>query len=109
MPPEWIPQVFAESLAVRLAAVKGLAAHVSNGTAGSGDDFWLGGEVTMRDNRLVITTRLRHADGQDPVWTATFWRSVGPIHNLVQDVSSAVVEAVYADLARRALRTSKEK
>lgn len=102
-PKMWAPEVFAESLATRLAQIRGL--RVAHGADGRNTDFALRGDVTTHDGRLVLATRLSRTGEPTAVWTATFWRDDGPNRNLVQDVAAAVAEALYADVARRALTT----
>ena len=105
MPKGWIPAAFAESLSVQLSTLRGLTVRA----VGSDADFTLNGSVTMREGRLVISPRLQRKGEQKPVWTATFWRSEGLMHDLAQDIASGAAEALYADIAHRALTTSKER
>lgn len=105
-PKMWVPEVFAESLATRLALVQGL--RVTHGALGPSTDYALRGDVSARDGRLVMATRLWRTGEPSAVWTATFWRGDGPNRNLVEDIATGVAEALYADITHRAL-TTKEK
>lgn len=105
-PKGWAPEVFAESLATRLALVQGL--RVTHGALGAATEYALRGDVSTRDGRLIMATRLWRAGEPSAVWTATFWRDDGPNRNLVEDIATGVAEALYADITHRAL-TTKEK
>jgi hypothetical protein len=107
-PISWDPTPFADSLATRLASVGGLSARVvARGRSRS--DFTLSGEVRVIDGRLMVSTRLVHSGERFPVWSGTFWRSRNSLDNFVDDVAAGVAEALYADIARRALTTTRDR
>jgi TolB-like protein len=107
-PRSWAATVFAESLAARLARIPGLEPHVSTGGAGS-SDFVLRGEVSAKDGRLVVATRLIDQSNGETVWTATFWRTDAPNPNLAGELAADVAEALYGHLARRAVTATEGK
>jgi TolB-like protein len=73
----------------------GLTVRPAGDTFGPYSEFTVRGDVTARDGRLVIATRLyRHPD-ERAVWTATFWRSDEITSDQVDDIAGAVAEAVY--------------
>jgi hypothetical protein len=104
----WSAETFADSLAARLAAVEGLSTRVISANA-SADGFSLNGDFRVSDGRLVLSTRLMHSGEDIPVWSGTFWRSENSLGNFVDDVAAGVAQALYADIARRALTTRKER
>ena len=103
----WNSIAFADSLAARLGQLDGLSTEVTGARAGA--DFTLSGDVRLSDGRLVISTRLVHSRDRTTVWSGTFWRSQNPTHNFVDDVAAGVAQALYADVARRALTTTRER
>lgn len=107
-PVAWNPRSFTDSLATRLADVGGLSTRVVAGGRPTAE-FILSGDVRVSDGRLVLSTRLLHSGERLPVWSGTFWRSPDSLNNFVDDVAAGVAQALYADIARRALTTTKEK
>jgi hypothetical protein len=106
----WESGAFADSLATRLATIRGLRPTVTNGGRQKKTDYTLGGDVRTTNGRLVISTRLHHAGERLPVWSGTFWRGQNSLDIFVDEVAAAVAEALYADIARRALAsTAKER
>jgi hypothetical protein len=101
-------RAFTDSVAARLADVKGLSIKVV-GDRRPTAEFTLTGDVRVSAGRVVLSTRLLHSGDRLPVWSGTFWRSPNSLHNFVDDVAAGVAQALYADLARRALTTTKEK
>jgi TolB-like protein len=104
-PAPWHPSVLADSLAIRLNRMRGLQARTLTAGDRRHADFTLRGAVGRRDGRVVITTRLHRALAEPPVWTATFLRSHASVDSLATDIATAVVEALFADLGRRAMTT----
>lgn len=106
-PQAWAREAFADSLAATLARMPGLAATVSTGsepTAG----YVLRGDVTSQQGRMVIAARLYAARESKAVWTATLWRKDARDSNIVKDLAADVAEALYGQLARRAMTTTRE-
>jgi hypothetical protein len=108
VPPSWSAGAFADSLAVALSRVQGLAAQSSSEQARVRTDFTLNGDVDVRDGRLVIATRLRRAGEDTDLWTSTYWRESELTSRLVAFLTVPITEAVFRDLARRAAASSKE-
>ena len=107
-PAGWNPTEFTDSLAARLGDVGGLSTKVvSDGRTTA--EFTLTGDVRASDGRIVLSTRLMHTGERLPVWSGTFWRSRNSLSNFVDDVAAGVAQALYADIARRALTTTKER
>lgn len=105
-PRSWTSAAFAESLAARLARMPGLTVRVGGSSFGFLSEFTVRGYVTARDGRLVIAARLYRDSQQDAVWTATFWRDDAPDPNIVNDLAADVAEALYGQLARRAVTST---
>lgn len=108
-PRSWTSDVFAESLAARLARMPGLTVRVGSSSFGSHTEFTVRGDVTARDGRLVIAARLYRNTERDAVWTATFWRTDSLTSDLVGDLAGGVAEAIYGQLARDAVTTTGER
>jgi hypothetical protein len=104
---DWNSTAFADSLAARLGELEGLSTEVTGPRKTA--DFTLSGDVRLSEGRLVISTRLVHSSDRMTVWSGTFWRSENPTHSFVDDVAAGVAQALYADIARRALTTSRER
>ena len=100
-PQAWRADAFAESLATRLMHMPGLAVRLVPAGSARTTDFILRGDVTTREGRLVIETRLYEAAGGAPVWTATYWRDDQVTSRSVKDVAGGAAEALYGQLARR--------
>lgn len=105
-PAGWVSGVFADSLSTHLSRLRGLRVIRDHQEPA---DFILRGDVTVRDARLVMSVRLSRPGEPSATWTSTFWRSNWNGSNLVQDVAAAVAEALYADVARRAITERKSR
>lgn len=105
----WSGEVLAESLAARLAGVPGLAVRVAGGSFGPGPDLTVGGDISLRDGRLVITARLFAESVKEPLWTATYWRKDSLSPELVGDVSAGMAEAIAGHLVRHGAGSSGER
>jgi hypothetical protein len=103
--PSWDSQTFADSLAVQLARAQGLTVRRGPSTRA---EFLLDGQTAVRDHRLMLTMHLTRDGKRDTVWSASFWRPEAAQPGLVRDVANAVVEALYATVARRAMSAGKE-
>jgi len=99
-PQAWRADEFAASLATRLMHMPGLEVRLVPTGAARTTDFILRGDVTAREGRLVIETRLFEAEGGAPVWTATYWRDDQVTSSSVKDVAGGAAEALYGQLAR---------
>lgn len=66
-------------------------------------DFFLEGQITQPDGRLVLATRLFHRREEGPVWTATLWRSDSSGAHVAAALAADVAEALYGHLARLAV------
>ena len=98
-PKTWDATLFADSLAARLGLMKTI--RVERGaTREALTDFTLSGDVNSRGGRLVLGVRLLNRNDPTPAWTATFWRSDGPMSRLVDDVATGAAEALGAEIAR---------
>lgn len=105
--PGWDENGFADSLAKALHGLQGLRAEVSrNGRLDS--DFILRGTVRSSDSRFIIAIQLMHRSEATPVWTLTYWRTPTEVPALVQEMATGVAEALYANIARRAVAVQKE-
>lgn len=100
----WSTDAFAESLSVQLASYRGIRV-VDRPSA----QFVLSGNVSTKDGRLILATRLSRGGKRDPVWTATFWRSAASGNSALSDLSSAVAEAVLVESARENHTPKREK
>jgi TolB-like protein len=100
-PQGWMADEFAESLATRLNHMPGLDVRLAAAGATGTVDFTLRGDVTAREGRIVIETRLYEAQGGTAVWTATYWRGEPVPLSLVSDVAGGAAEALYGQLPRR--------
>lgn len=98
----WASMAFAESLATALARMPGLEVRVDSGGSRPAQ-FALRGDVSARDGRLVIATRLFRSGERGAVWTATFWRSDGPNPTFAREVAADVGEALFGNVARSAV------
>ena len=108
-PRSWTAVAFAESLAARLSRMPGLTVRLASDSFAPRTGFTIRGDVSARDGRLVIATRLYRRGGEDALWTATFWRTDSLTSDLVSDLAAAVAEAVYGQLARSAMTTTGER
>ena len=99
-------RALAESLAARLTGMPGLAVRVAGSGFGPGPDLTVGGDIALRDGRLVITARLFTQAGSAPLWTATYWRKDSLSPELVDDLSAGVAEAIAGHLVRRGAATA---
>ena len=102
VPQQWNPGAFADSLAARLRLLPNVNVSVSP-DARAADGFALRGTVSVRNGRLMVGARLSHAGDPSPAWTATFWRSDGPLSGLVDVVASGAAEALGAEIHRRSI------
>ena len=102
---EWDASHLADSLADYLSKVPGIHA-TANSTKG---EYVLRGDVSMKNGRLILTTRLGREDNRDDLWTATFWRSAESGRTVIPDLASAVAEAVLVQSARENLTTRRGK
>lgn len=99
-PKNWDGGAFADSVAARLQLMNVVTVARHPDARKAGTDFALLGDVSSRNGRLVLGVRLWHGDDPAPAWTATFWRSDGPVSRLVDDVATGAAEALGAEIAR---------
>jgi hypothetical protein len=99
-PKDWNGGAFADSLATRLGLMNVVTVVRHPDARKAGTDFALLGDVSLRNGRLVLGVRLWHGEDPAPSWTATFWRSEGPMSRLVDDVATGAAEALGAEIAR---------
>ncbi len=98
---------FVDSLAQRFAKVAGLRASVLTEET-LDPEFRLKGSVRSKDARVVIAVQLVRKSEGLPVWSSTYWRTSTDITTLVEDVATGVAEAMYGEIARRAITRGKE-
>ena len=108
LPQQWNSADFADSLAARLRSLPNVNVGVAPHAAAS-VGFALRGSVSVRNGRLIVGARLSHTGDSSPAWTATFWRSDGPLSSLVDAVASGAAEALGAEMARRSIRKNERK
>lgn len=96
---QWDPAGFADSLASQLSVVPGIHAAANSSNA----RYVLRGNVTIKDGRLILATRLGRDGERDTIWTATFWRSTTSGGSVLADVASAVAEAVMSESVKETL------
>src|SRR5688572_19704764 len=89
LPQQWNAAAFADSLAARLRLLPNVNVSVA---PDAGEGFALRGSVSVRNGRLIVGARLTHAGDPSPAWTATFWRSDGPLSSLVDAIASGAAE-----------------
>lgn len=105
-PDAWGATAFADALSERLNRLRGLRAAV--GDADARADYALAGDVKIVEGRMVVTARLSRHGARDAFWTGTYWRSSESTATLVDDLAVGTGEALYAEIARRAVSSSKE-
>jgi hypothetical protein len=105
VPGNWASTAFADSLASRLSMVRGILTTANTGDA----QYVLNGNVSMKEGRLILATRLGRPGGRDTVWTATFWRSATSGSSVLSDLASAVAEAVLIESTRETLTPKRGK
>ena len=96
----------ADSLASALSRLPGLTAEVAEASA---PVYAVLGDLSVRDGRLVIAARLYEGSRTEPLWSSTFWRRAELDTELVNDLAQGVAEAVYGEVARRALAKGRNK
>jgi TolB-like protein len=104
----WSATAFVESLSVKLRSAGITVVPTGTRSLRRGPSLTLGGAVTMRNSRLMITAEILRRGEQTPVWASTYWRDGSATSQAVDAVSVGVAEAIYGDVARRAM-SSKEK
>lgn len=94
----------ADSLASALSRLPGIAADVGEGAE---YDYDIRGDLSVRDGRLILAVRLYRSRGTEPLWSSTYWRHAELSSELVTDLAQGVGEAVFGEVARRALATGR--
>lgn len=102
LPQTWNSAVFADSLAARLRSQPNVNVSVAL-VAPTVEGFALRGSVSVRNGRMIVGARLSHTGDSSPAWTATFWRSDGPLSSLLDAVASGTAEALGAEIHRRSI------
>ena len=104
VPAEWNAATFSDSLAAQLSLIQGISAA----SRGLRARYVLRGNVSMKEGRMILATRLGRDGERDTVWTATFWRSATSGSSVLTDLAQAVAEAAFSQSARESFNQKRK-